>query len=87
MTKWEYARIGGSYGYKLDSMNLMGKNGWELVAMLDGYCYFKRPLGHTIANAQDALSLECAQKDHEELLRRRNDMIEAKRKLDSGDML
>jgi len=52
MMKWEYKAV-DIYGDKEESLNALGKGGWELVAMEDKNdlykgsfttCYFKRPL-------------------------------------------
>ena len=41
--KWEY-KIVGSGTSGLDDVNAAGKEGWELVAIQDGFWYLKRPL-------------------------------------------
>lgn len=38
--KWEYRRE----PVHVDTWNIIGKEGWELVALENGFAYFKRPI-------------------------------------------
>ena len=40
MTKWEYNTASAHLG----TLGEMGKDGWELVAIVNGVAYFKRPV-------------------------------------------
>ena len=43
--RFEYHRISSAVGYPgIDKINAAGAQGWELVAIGQGYAYFKRPL-------------------------------------------
>ncbi len=52
--KWEYLRIDSIFYTKegtslTESLNDLGKQGWELVAIVQGSVfYFKRPLGRML---------------------------------------
>lgn len=43
--KWEYLVYPmGQTEPKMDKLDCMGREGWELVSMYEGHAYFKRPL-------------------------------------------
>jgi hypothetical protein len=41
MRKWEYKVV--NYDPSESDINKLGAEGWELVAVSDSKCYFKRP--------------------------------------------
>ena len=42
--KWEFKMVASTGNTGMDDVNAAGKEGWELVAVQDGYWYLKRPL-------------------------------------------
>lgn len=68
MTKWDHDVIPVPNNMlAIDIIRNREKRGWELVTIYRDACYFKRPYGQSLADAQDALSLKRAQKINAEM--------------------
>ncbi len=44
LQKWEFKMVASTGENGLDAANAAGKDGWELVAVREGWLYLKRPL-------------------------------------------